>query len=282
MNPETLKPVLVADQSLARRLELAEARSCAEFVETRARLFPEIGAEWIQVAGAYALFDGVASPITQTFGLGLFQTVESRDLERIEAFFSVHGAPVYHEISPLAEPALLTLLNARGYQPVEFTSVMFGPIHSDIQLEGSRNERIQVRCITPHEQDLWAQTAAAGFRGFQNVDDQILELQQLNARRPGAFSFLAELDGCAIGAGILYLCDGVALLGGASTIPEARQQGAHVALLQARMRFAAEHGCDVAMISAQPPGGGSQRNAERHGFKIAYTRIKWHLAHQQS
>lgn len=277
MNPEALKPVLVADQSLARRLELAEARSCAEFVETRARLFPEIGAEWIQVAGAYALFDGVASPITQTFGLGLFQTVESRDLERIEAFFSVHGAPVYHEISPLAEPALLTLLNARGYQPVEFTSVMFCPIHGDIQLEVPRNERVQVRLITPDEHDLWAQTAADGFRGFQNVDDQILELQQLNARRPGAFSFLAELDGCAIGAGILYLCNGVALLGGASTIPEARQQGAHVALLQARMRFAAEHGCDVAMISAQPPGGGSQRNAERHGFKIAYTRIKWHL-----
>jgi hypothetical protein len=23
------------------------------------------------------------------------------------------------------------------------------------------------------------------------------------------------------------------------------------------------------------PGSGSQRNAERHGFRIAYTRIKW-------
>jgi hypothetical protein len=32
------------------------------------------------------------------------------------------------------------------------------------------------------------------------------------------------------------------------------------------------------MVSAQPPGGASQRNAERHGFRIAYTRIKWQLA----
>ena len=25
------------------------------------------------------------------------------------------------------------------------------------------------------------------------------------------------------------------------------------------------------------PGSSSQRNAERHGFRIAYTRIKWRL-----
>jgi hypothetical protein len=25
------------------------------------------------------------------------------------------------------------------------------------------------------------------------------------------------------------------------------------------------------------PGSGSQRNAERHGFRIAYTRTKWRL-----
>jgi len=25
------------------------------------------------------------------------------------------------------------------------------------------------------------------------------------------------------------------------------------------------------------PGSGSQRNAERHGFRIAYTRTKWQL-----
>jgi len=25
------------------------------------------------------------------------------------------------------------------------------------------------------------------------------------------------------------------------------------------------------------PGSGSQRNAERHGFRIAYTRMKWRL-----
>jgi hypothetical protein len=68
----------------------------------------------------------------------------------------------------------------------------------------------------------------------------------------------------------------VALLAGASTIPAAREQGAQLALLNSRLRYAAEHGCDIGMLCAEP-GSASQRNAERHGFRIAYTRIKWQL-----
>jgi len=66
------------------------------------------------------------------------------------------------------------------------------------------------------------------------------------------------------------------LLAGASTVPEGRRQGAQLALLDARLRHAAAHGCDLAMMCAAP-GSASQRNAERNGFRIAYTRTKWQL-----
>jgi hypothetical protein len=71
--------------------------------------------------------------------------------------------------------------------------------------------------------------------------------------------------------------EGVALMAGAGTIPEARKLGAQLALLESRLRWGAEQGCDIAMMCAAP-GSASQRNAERHGFRIAYTRIKWRLA----
>ena len=74
---------LFADLALARRLERAEARSNASFVEAHARLRPEAGAEWIEVAGAYAMFDGVHSPCTQTFGLGMFQLPMDAELGAI-------------------------------------------------------------------------------------------------------------------------------------------------------------------------------------------------------
>jgi GNAT superfamily N-acetyltransferase len=101
---------------------------------------------------------------------------------------------------------------------------------------------------------------------------------QVSARAEGTSCFLAELDGQPVAAGGLSIAEGTALLAGASTLPAARRHGAQRALLQARLRFAAEQGCDLVMIGAQP-GSASQRNAERQGFRVAYTRIKWHLPH---
>lgn len=272
---------IFSDLDLARRLERAEGHVNREFVETRARLFPESGAEWIEVAGAYVMYDGAASQMTQTFGLGLYQETTGADLDEIENFFRERGAPVLHEVSPLADASLLPLLNERGYQPFEFTSVMFRPLGraDDDLLPAPRNDRLNVRVIGEDEHERWAQTAARGWSEFTEFADQILELSRLSAKRTGAASFLAEIDGEPIATGGIGICDGVVLLAGASTVPEGRRQGAQMALLRSRLRFAAAEGCDIAMMCAQP-GSTSQRNAERNGFRIAYTRIKWRLPHE--
>jgi hypothetical protein len=270
-------PLILSDLPLARRLEKAEARSNVEFVEARARAFPASGAGWLEVAGAYAMFDGASSPLTQTFGLGLFAPMTDAEMGRLEEFFRERGAPVFHEVSPLAETALLDLLNGRGYQPVEFTSVMFRPIRTGASLAAPRNEAIRVRAVGEDEYELWARTAARGWSEFAELADFIEDLSRVSAARSGAVSFLAELDGEPIATGALSIGEGVALLAGASTVPEGRRRGAQLALLDARLRHAAEQGCDIAMMCAAP-GSASQRNAERQGFRIAYTRIKWSLA----
>lgn len=277
MNAASDEPLLFSDRSLARRLERTEARGNANYVETRARLFPDSGAGWIEVAGAYAMYDGVASPVTQTFGLGLEQKVTSADMEVLERFFQERGAPVFHEVSPLADLALLALLNERGYQPMEFSNVMFRPIRRDVCLTATRNMGIRVQLVQEDEHELWVQTGTKGWSEFSEFADQLPELMRVSANTPSTRCFLAELDRRAIAAGALSIGEGVALLAGASTIPEARKQGAQLALLESRLRYCAEAGCDLAMMCAQP-GSASQRNAERHGFRIAYTRIKWRLA----
>ena len=270
------QPALLADLLLARRLEKAEALSNVDFVEARARVFPDSGATWIKTAGTYAMFDGIHSPCTQTFGMGIFEPATSAALDEIEAFFLNHQAPVYHEVSPLADATALTLLNNRGYQPFEFTSVMFRPLGRGAQLHTALNEQIGVRLIAEHEHELWARTAAEGWSESIEFADLIFELSLISAKRNVALSFIAELAGQPIATGALNLCEGVALLAGASTIPSGRKHGAQLALLEARLRYAAEQGCDLAMMCAAP-GSISQRNAERQGFRIAYTRIKWQL-----
>jgi hypothetical protein len=47
--------------------------------------------------------------------------------------------------------------------------------------------------------------------------------------------------------------------------------------LAERLRFAREQGADVAMLVAAP-GSASQRNAQRAGFQVAYSRVKFERA----
>jgi hypothetical protein len=260
------------DAALSRRLERAEARGNANFIEAKAKLFPESGAEWIETAGAYAMYDSPKSPLTQTFGLGLFEPVTSSVFETLETFFRHRASPVFHEVSPLADGAL-ALLTERGYQPVELTNVLARPLSRDAEISTSGDD-IAVRLAeSPSDRDLWAHAAAHGWSEYAEFADLMLEISRVTAHS-ATLPFLATLDGEAVAAGAMSVCDGIALLAGASTIPAARRRGAQNALLAARLRAAAARGCDLAMMCAQP-GSASQRNAERNGFRVVYTRIKW-------
>lgn len=262
-----------SDLTLARRLERAEATASAKFVEARARVAPNSGAEWIEVAGAYAMFDGKDSPISQTFGLGLFAAPSTRDLEQLEAFFHHRGASVFHEVSPLAGVELAATLVHRGYHPVEFTSVMHRPVVAEAV---NTNAAVTARRISAGEESLWSSLSAEGWAETPELRDFLLELGVAMAATEGSLAFVAELAGRPVATGVLRCDDGVALFAGASTIVDARNQGAQRALLEARMRYAESACCDLAMMCAAP-GSPSQRNAERQGFRIAYTRTKWCL-----
>ena len=262
------------DLALSRRLERAEAQSNIEFVEARAKASPESRAQWIEVAGSHAMFDGADSPLTQTFGLGLLEPVTAEVMSRIEGFFGDLGAPVFHEVSPLSDPSALDQLTRRGYEPFEFTSVMFQPIQALTPGSAATHPELRVRTIDPDEAESWAAISARGWAETPELGDFMRAFGRVTARKTSGFSFIAELSGQAIATGGMSLYGGVALMAGASTVPEGRRQGAQNALLEARLRLAAEQGCDLAMMCALP-GSASQRNAERRGFRIAYTRVKW-------
>ncbi len=263
-----------SDLALAKRLERAEGRACVEVAEARRRLFPASGAEWMECAGAYAVFDGIGSPVTQSFGLGLFEEPSAASLDALETFFLDRGAEVAHEVSPLAGVAALDLLCARRYRPMEISSVMYRPVEKPAA--GERDD-IRVRVAGPEEAQLWAHINARGWtHEHPELVDFLRENGAISAARERCPCFLAELDGTPGAAGALCLHDGVALFAGAATVPESRRRGLQGALLEARMRYAFDHGCDLAMMVAEA-GGESQCNAERKGFRIAYTRIKWRL-----
>jgi len=261
------------DLDLSKRLERAEGRSGAAFTEARAGAHPELGAGWVEIGGVYAMYDGVDSPATQTFGLGLFEPVTDKIMDDLESFFRQRKAPVFHEVSPCADPSALSALNRRNYRPFEFTNVLVLPLDSG---GPPSPPSVSVRIAKAEEAELWAQTAARGWTESRELDDFLVGMMAVIAKWENCTNLFAEIEGRPVATAAVTMHCQVALLAGASTIPEARQQGAQQALLNYRIKLAAQSGCDLAMMAALP-GSGSQRNAERHGFRVAYTRTKWKL-----
>lgn len=266
--------MIFADRELARRLEAAEAYACAQFAEARKRLNPESSSTWMSCAGATVVFDGVDAPTTQTFGLGMFEELSPEALDEIERFFIERGAEVMHEVCPFAGTETLDLLCARGYQPIEISNVMYRAVEqSGVGLP----ENIRVRIIDRDEAQLWSSISARGWtHEHPELEEFVRSIGAVCVAREQSPCLLAEVDGVPGAAGTLILHEGVALFGGAATVPELRRRGLQTALLHERMRYAAEHGCDLAMMVTEA-GSNSQRNAERKGFRVAYTRLKWKL-----
>ena len=266
--------MVFAGLDLSRRLERAEGQACLEFAEARRHLYPESGATWIECAGAYAVFDGVDSPVTQSFGLGLYEPLSLVSLDRIESFFIDRGAVVVHEVSPFAGIATIDLLCARGYRPIELSSVLHQPV---VRPATKDYGAVTVRVAAVEEAALWSDVSSRGWaHEHPEMRDFLQQFGAIAFAREQSVNFIAELEGKAGAAGTLCLHDGVALFGGASTVPEMRRRGLQAALLEARMRYAFERGYQLAMMVTEA-GSQSQRNAERKDFRVAYTRTKWRL-----
>lgn len=264
--------MISANRALAERLEGVEGFACMQFAVARKELHPECGSAWMKCAGADVVFDGVDAPTTQTFGLGMFEEVTAEKLAPIEAFFEERGADTMHEVCPLAGAATLDLLCERGYRPFEISNVMYRAVEEPA---AHRDEPIRVRVITADEAETWSTVSTRGWtHEHPELKEFVKEMGAIIVRRKNSPCFLAELDGVPGAAGVLILHEGVALFGGAATVPTMRRRGLQAALLEARMSYAHAHGCDLAMMVAEA-GSESQRNAERKGFRVAYTRLKW-------
>ena len=93
------------------------------------------------------------------------------------------------------------------------------------------------------------------------------------AALPGAMAFLARIEDKVVGG-----CGGraipearIAAFFGTATLPEYRGRGVQSALIAKRLHEAGLAGCEYAVVSTHP-GSGSQRNMERRGFRVAYTK----------
>lgn len=261
------------DINLAHRVEMAEANAGRECAEACQRFHPDHSVAIEEIAGGVAVFAGVDSPITQAIGVGLHGPVSDAELDALGDFFHRRNAPAAIELCPLVDISLYERFAARNYHLLELTDVLILDDHKTARVPGALPPGVTVRAARPDESKLWTVTVAQGFAEHFPVTQAILDVMEGFYGRRDACFFLAFVDGVVAGGGGVFAGQGVGGLFGASTLPAFRRRGVQSALLAARLAWAVEKGCDLAVSFARP-GSISHRNIERLGFRVAYTRTK--------
>jgi GNAT superfamily N-acetyltransferase len=264
-----------ADAALARRLE---GLIRAEFLRLAAiapAVLPGVSVECIQVGSGAALWLGEGSPVNLAVGLGMAGPVEEAELERVEAFYRERGAEAVISVCPLAHPSLLEGLGRRGWRASDFEHVLVlelgGSVHgSDVSVPAG----VEVRVCAPEERELWGRLAARGFSPGDPPERRHQEFGAIMAAREDAILVLAWAEGVPAATGALTIAGEVGWLFGDSTLPQFRKRGIQQAVQRHRLLLAQAAGCELAVTEAAP-GGASQRNMERTGFRVAYTHVEF-------
>lgn len=234
-------------------------------------------AAFFKVGGGIAAWFSVQNVLNGSVGLGMNGFVELEEVAALEAFYRERGSQPVLDVCPLADASLTAWLAERGFVPVSYDNVLVRPVGGEDELPGVA-QGVEVLTGEAVERALWAELVARGFTEDQPTAEDF-RVARASSMRDDVIRVVALVDGVPAGAGMLCVEDSLGHLNGDSTLPAFRGRGAQQALIAERLRYAAARGADLVYVETTP-GSGSQRNMERLGFRLAYTRMS--LAHGQS
>ncbi len=266
--------VPVVTRELAGRLDRSEAAYAVSDLEVLSGGENPFGVEIRRFGGTVAFRMSAIGDWEFNRVLGLREESDS-GLDRIVESYRERGAPCYLDLVPmLTNSRLRRSLAERGFYHDSFHTALYCVPTAD----GPRPaEGVAIQEV--------GDAAIGTFADLYMVYMDDLAVTQLLRRqgkalvaagypRPDWRLYLATVDGEAAAFGMLHLSDGVASLAGAATAPSFRGRGCQTALLHRRLADAAKAGYDLAVTQATP-GSVSQRNMERVGFRVAYTKAVW-------
>ena len=269
-------PPLFADRTLAERVERSVARDLELYAEACLRLEPGLGCEIRRFGGGIALFLAPDSPVNMIYGAGFGTSVSAEDFVAVERFYADHGTRAAISLSPLADEAFITQLGVRGWMLTDFENVLVRDLAGGLHTLGlpAPGPGVELhRAVTADERAAWAKLSSGAFRAPEAPSAEVVRLGEAMAAREDVTLLTGSVDGRSAGAAALWIDDGLGWLLGDATLPEHRGRGVQSALLAERTRLAAAAGCQFGVTEARA-GSTSQRNMERLGFRVVYTRVE--------
>lgn len=260
------------DKAFARRLESCEEMPQVYYAREFRKSRPEVGAAEEEISGGHMVFAGLGSPIGRATGVGLDRLLTADDLNRIEEFYRQHKAPSQVDLTPMHEPAVFEMCKDRGYAIAELNNVLYRKLDPGEKFPDPATE-CEIRRSYADESEITGTIVESAFfpegapEAFQGLIEPLYQMEN-------ALAFVAVVGGkpVACGTGLVVREHRVFAVCGAGTLTAYRGRGLQTALLRARLAAAVAAGCEYAVVVTQG-GTTSQRNAERMGFCLAYSKV---------
>lgn len=207
--------------------------------------------------------------------IGLSESTASRLSEAL-GFFAERMTPCRVDVLPrTCGSALLGALNDRGLRPTEFQSNLFARIE-DVPVS-AHVPGVSVTEVSSGQIGFFARLYERAYYGTR-VPRGLARFRRATitarATRPGWRFYLANVEGVPAGGAALFFKDGVATLAGGATIFTLRGRGVQRALLLRRIEDSRRLGARM-LVSRCVAGSVSQRNMERVGLTVSYTKSIW-------
>ncbi|WP_437565973.1 GNAT family N-acetyltransferase [Sorangium sp. So ce542] len=272
----TPRPVFV-DRALSARIEAAEAAKVEAAAREVAARVPARGAAVAVIAGGRAAFVAPHIRLSRAAGLGMSGPVEARDVEALEDFYASRGTAARILVSPFAHPSLLARLGERGFRLDSLDAVLVRYLAPDAEVDGpepAARGGVVVRRAARDEGSAWVAASLAAFATPGEPPPDRGDIFDACFHDPGsAYFFASSPDGAVAGVGAVHVHERVALLFAGGTLEAHRGRGVQRALIDARLAYARDAGCDLAYSVAQA-GSTSQRNLERAGLVAVYSQAE--------
>jgi len=206
--------------------------------------------------------------INQAMAVGIDVELTSDDLGLVLTRSDFLGVTPAIEVTPRTLPESVRQVRGQGfvYDPASDIRCLTKSIAAPT-IEAF--DDVVIRSVESGEGlRLWQETSAIGWghtaTDARRASDAFAAAAQalINEHMVVAFD---SVDGRPVGCASTTVREGVAMLGGMSTVPAERRRGVQAALLRYRLNQARQMGCELAMTTAAR-GGASERNLRRHGF----------------
>ncbi|MEO0629679.1 MAG: GNAT family N-acetyltransferase [Planctomycetota bacterium] len=219
----------------------------------------------------------------QGIGLGMHGPVSGDDIDRLVAFYESKGIQPQFELCPFADTSLLMGLGERGFVIREFENTWYRPTPAGLTPEdvllnawptGNDGEPMRVEVVQPGDETLLRTAVEVSMAGFvpegYDFGESEMAIHRKMVEMPFCRKIVAWMDGEVIASGGMKSRPPLGAMFGVTVREPWRNRGVQQALMAWRLATAADDGCRTVVIHGTP-GEPTERNAQRMGFRLAYT-----------